>query len=1128
MDQVAKLKSSVVNFSQFQLESHVEKALQAAWSVSGRKVISAGDLLKGALLGYKTSPSSAFRKLGALLPAISLPTMTVGAPLDLAATPVTPELAASFSVAEAFLKEGNNRVWGRDYVTLALLSKANLSLVFVVVPAGWSIERIRREWYDFVRSSDHRRKPDSWTRWWRAAGLAPPEGNANTVSSPSAAYVFTWNPGRFPFPDLDSHISEIKTSGSTLIRWSTGNRRTLSRGDRVYMIRQGDEQRGLVGVGEVEGDVIEAPHWDAEERKLGRTSSLVDVRWSAFDREPILDLSTLIRETGESEIWSSQSGGVSLKPDAARKLDAAWPSAWERRLQGLRDDSLPDAELKHWIARFDADTGKRADRLKVDRYVNAFARVMASRALTPPLSIGLFGDWGSGKTFFMDRLYDKIQELSQTSAADPPLYWGRICQIRFNAWHYTETNLWASLVTTIFNELSNFLDPPETDKEQFNRLLNQLEVVQALRKEAVEKLDDAVKQLKLATDKVVEAQNALAKMGTPPQPTDAELRKILLDKLVSRLPSDAQSLAELLEDAGRWSGRADFDLAAAQVRQGKVTVGEAQKLLADAGVLASHAGFWWRILSAAHLHKTVGFWIVVGLLIAIPFVLPTALVQFMSEGWAHAWALVGEIFTVVGASITWMRSRMASAGSVFDRLASVRTDIEREIEAARSRDRIAFEAERDAAIGKEKAARERMEQAKLEEARAAEVERKARDALRDSTSQARLGRFIRERTSSADYERHLGLIAMIHRDFEKLSRLMVSVREQNADPDLPRIDRIVLYIDDLDRCHPPDKVVRVLEAVHLLLFFPLFVVVVGVDSRWVSRALYKHYEGMLADEAISPNQANGLQRPPAESQDFLEKIFQVPFWLRRMDPTAVQRLLHQLITPAEVESESTPPPETPAEDTTRPVGANESAGPPAAGMSTPADAALSATKRTTAEAEIDEETADSLTTPSESLRITDRELQFMDRVAPLMPRTPRSIKRFVNIYRLYKAALAPEAFARFTGTQERPGNFRAVQVLLALVTGVPHFAQQVFSALHVSENPTSPEKLLALVSRIEQKTADTQILDDEETRSTLEALREFSLKESLELSELRDVASLVSRYSVHHMISKAPGEAGLG
>ena len=38
----------------------------------------------------------------------------------------------------------------------------------------------------------------------------------------------------------------------------------------------------------------------------------------------------------------------------------------------------------------------------------------------------------------------------------------------------------------------------------------------------------------------------------------------------------------------------------------------------------------------------------------------------------------------------------------------------------------------------------------------------------------------------------------------------------------------LLYIDDLDRCSE-DKVVKVLEAVHLLLAFKLFVVIVAVE-----------------------------------------------------------------------------------------------------------------------------------------------------------------------------------------------------------------------------------------------------------------------------------------------------------
>jgi len=33
---------------------------------------------------------------------------------------------------------------------------------------------------------------------------------------------------------------------------------------------------------------------------------------------------------------------------------------------------------------------------------DAFAYLLASRGLLPPLAVGLFGDWGSGKSIFME------------------------------------------------------------------------------------------------------------------------------------------------------------------------------------------------------------------------------------------------------------------------------------------------------------------------------------------------------------------------------------------------------------------------------------------------------------------------------------------------------------------------------------------------------------------------------------------------------------------------------------------------------------------------------------------------------------------------------------------------------
>src|SRR5262245_63527213 len=114
--------------------------------------------------------------------------------------------------------------------------------------------------------------------------------------------------------------------------------------------------------------------------------------------------------------------------------------------------------------------------------------------------------------------------------------------------------------------------------------------------------------------------------------------------------------------------------------------------------------------------------------------------------------------------------------------------------------------------------------------------------------------------------------------------------EWKDDDDAPApIERIVLYIDDLDRCSP-EQVVEVLQAVHLLLALELFVVVVGVDPRWLLRALRGEYRAMLTGEGSAPDEDEWWQTTP---QDYLEKIFNIPF--RSEEHTSELQSLRHLV-----------------------------------------------------------------------------------------------------------------------------------------------------------------------------------------------------------------------------------------
>src|SRR2546421_1526062 len=85
--------------------------------------------------------------------------------------------------------------------------------------------------------------------------------------------------------------------------------------------------------------------------------------------------------------------------------------------------------------------------------------VIMAQDVTPPLSIGLFGEWGSGKSSFTRLMRQEVDRISRESAAAKSDRSVAFCtdvrQIVFNAWHYADANLWASLVIHIFEELGS-------------------------------------------------------------------------------------------------------------------------------------------------------------------------------------------------------------------------------------------------------------------------------------------------------------------------------------------------------------------------------------------------------------------------------------------------------------------------------------------------------------------------------------------------------------------------------------------------------------------------------------------------------------------------------------------------
>jgi hypothetical protein len=617
------------------------------------------------------------------------------------------------------------------------------------------------------------------------------------------------------------------------------------------------------------------------------------------------------------------------------------------------------------------------DHLGVRDYVTMFATVIADRTTPMPLSIGLFGEWGSGKSYFMGLLREQVAALARSA---DERYHPEIVQIGFNAWHYADSNLWASLGDEIFEQLAG---PGDSTDARRARLREDL----AGRLQRRQELEAATERAREETARLTGALD------------EALVEREQSGRVLVRAVLSTPSIQGGLTRAWQRLGVTDA------TEQGQLLADELKRTPQDAALLRRAFSGRRRVLLLAAL--------AVGAVAAIAGVLAS-----------RAWLADGGLVVLAGA-----------VGAVGTLLARVRSGTRLLHEVAEGLRR-----ETGAAVADELAdlrraeANERVLQAQLDEVMG-QVGALGRELAELSPGQ-RLYRFVAERAASDAYRGQLGLISTIRKDFEELIALMEEWRtrtpENDADADARRpIDRIVLYIDDLDRCSS-EQVVEVLQAVHLLLALDLFVVVVGVDPRWLLRSLRRQYRSMLTSGAEPAGQDAWWETTP---QDYLEKIFNIPFALPRMSTGSFERLVRSLAETEADEHEEDgagaavePRPEAEPDETTE------------------VEQAGGATDATIPVEEESEVAALQAGTVAPTLRpLTRPELALLTALAPLVE-TPREAKRLMNLYRIIRSTRNLSPASRFLGSPEHPGEHQAVVILLGLLSGHAQLLEDVLVA----------------------------------------------------------------------------------
>lgn len=776
-------------------------------------------------------------------------------------------------------------------------------------------------------------------------------------------------------------------------------------------------------------------------------------------------------------------------PEANEDVDL-WQRLLDRPEEVWAGLSSPATKPRfNMIAGFDADRASAggSDPLRIQADVTAFARLICLEEAKPPLSIGIFGEWGSGKSSFMERLQLEIADLTRKeregrakagqagpasrsgNAATAPRFIENAVQIRFNAWHYADANLWASLTAEFFDQLRRGGYQGQRSRDYLaliGKVAERVRSLEASAQKAEDKLADAERTARHADEALASARKKLAA-------SDLALASEHLAETLDGIRKEKNN-ADKLKEVGRRIYRddlgTDLDSFTAAVSEastipGKVALvarvmiggGRPTWLGAFAIVLVAAAGIGWRLGD------------------------PTSLAVLLQR--AIAWG--GGTLAALGS--LWQAIKLAKpvldgAWAYAKAIEKARKELAKEVE---DREVAAREAARALAEAQQKAKDAKAPLAKYGDGAAA------------GAPSTILRYFLFEDGDVRDYDKQVGLVSRARRSFEQLDAIFTANRDglaardkqargepltpaetealtrhekmQLDKQDLVIPDRIVLYIDDLDRC-THQQVYDVLQAIHLLLAFELFVVVVGVDVRWVEEAVARQFTVAAEDLPDSATQADrdaARQRAETERRkraiDYLEKIFQLPFWLRRLSTEGVgggsysayvkELLRANLDVPENVPSPLAGTSGRPVLKTFAPGPAPE---PEAA--STDETAPVGFTDATAA--------ADDLASVEMALatvRLTPAEAEFLasPRIGAIAFKSPRSVKRMLNVYRIVRARMSETELDQFLGRSGEPPTWPAAAFFAAVETGQP---VEVADLLYDGLKAAAPDEILTPAS----------------------------------------------------------------
>jgi hypothetical protein len=848
------------------------------------------------------------------------------------------------------------------------------------------------------------------------------------------------------------------------------------------------------------------------------------------------------------------------------------------------------------VQRLENDEPSGPDRLRMESETKALADAIALKEMQPPLVVGILGGWGTGKSFVLHLVKDRLRQLrlwdltSEAVRNDFP-YVGHPYIVHFNAWTYAKSNLWASLMQQILLDLDRQLSLEKTLEQAKIGLLRkgvdiwellddltakQLEdlneelgteaiaafegwkksdgvgeslwsVLQAFRDQELIELHAAEKKLKKEEEhyelKIAEKQRDMDEEA-------ARQRRVLEQDLAQKnreLQIEIAKEQDGLETAKRTAVAETDNEIQLQAREEawkpacdklKEFFGESvNQALAATGAKDGDAPL--SVFSVVKELKlttkyirgliksksSIAFLVFAILSLGLPLVLAqfnaTDLIKSVTGAAGILGGLLGSGYSALTklnrgfekiqadyqkgidesqSNRKSLRERLlqeklsATIQPIEARIQQLKADAKTETENLEGEKQLAIDrllADR----ARELDAFKKKGQETIQGLRANFKKHQRRAGITGRS--ASLLDLVQERRDSKFYDSKLGLLHQVQEDLKEVTDALLPINGFDWEIFPRGQPRIILIVDDLDRC-PPKQVVLMLEAAQLLVKTELFVVLLAMDVRYVTRALEKKYERIL----VQDGDPSGL--------DYIEKIVQIPYRVPGIAPGVMRSYLQgqmdvvqevTAIPPADLpegEGNQRPPDET-APETGNPV--FESSFDP--------------------EAEAPEEAL-----PTQVQQFDEKELSLMTACCNAASVSPRTGRRLVNVFKLMKIIWYHRGLHR-----EPTHAVKGVMLfLLALSSAQPVIMRQVLHFLEEHYRKGDPtqnfvEVLLACLKRaelIEGRRQTHQLL-----KELIEKQGKMSKDMTLEMIDLDNIRLVKSFSFVGEVNTKERGQEDL-